>query len=703
MYEEKFLSAKQKYVDLNKIPYATNTLGWEFDPVTSGFFKPKRLNPNWPYQSLYIDTLDYNVWKKYKEEFEALYMEYSKLPDYIEEPTTNADEEPTDDYGKVLEPLCDKYFPLDYASVFGLESLIPCLLRVNEVIYDEQTNQPKTRDVYVTESGKRLTKDEADELAVNDIIAMAEYRDKYAEAQAALEQVAVGTVEHKTASESLAAIVEPTCTLENGEWQTEQITESRPVALMHGFAYVPTGIKIKLDYTGIPTSTNPDESILIPGIGPDYGALLGGYYRPSTLADAKLFKKFPYTNLIPSSQYFWLQKEPLSLSTLSPANIAKIPTGEHTPITVVFEIFQKFKLNCGFPKKCGDLNDTELAINGKCGLEAFLNSSIRINRQGIDPSQMQDYYEQTRMAVSKWRRNLRSACEKSWNFVKRQSENVAARQMSMNNFMSVARESYPLMSFIPPNCLNTSVCQAQNQTLAQDTVGAMSDTIVNNIQQTTLLVSGMVDSFIDSTQQTITGIGAFASTAYQGAKNLLETFNLYQLCPRRFNDWISDASAAIGLPPGIDMFTQLQNIFTTDVLSMWNNLLDNCLTQTFMQDAINTNDAATGAQKVSIRNAFNAGNFDEFKEQIRKTPFKDVWTSKGQNLIDLGKTFNKPDFNFSKFKEMKGNFKRALKRFTKGYEISDPFKAAKEAQKRQNELDELVRQFTDEIRRLGVK
>jgi hypothetical protein len=273
----------------------------------------------------------------------------------------------------------------------------------------------------------------------------------------------------------------------------------------------------------------------------------------------------------------------------------------------------------------------------------------------------------------------------------------------MNNFMTVARDSYPLMSFIPSNCLNTSICQAQNQTLAQDTVGAMSDTIVNNIQQTTLLVSGMVDSFIDSTQQTIAGIGTFATTTYQGAKNLLATFNLYQLCPRRFNDWISDASTAMGLPPGLDMFTQLQNIFSTDVLSIWNNLLDNCVTQTIMQDAINTNDIATAAQKVSIRNAFNAGNLDEFKEQIRNTPFKDVWTSRGQNLIDLGKTFNKPDFNFSQFKEMKNNFKRALKRFTKGYEISDPFKAAKEARERQNELDTLIRQFTDEIRRLGVK
>jgi hypothetical protein len=356
-------------------------------------------------------------------------------------------------------------------------------------------------------------------------------------------------------------------TLKPGRWEEEVETVSRPVALMHGFAFVPTGIKIKLDYTGIPTSKNADENILIPGIGPDYGALLGGYYRPTSPADAQLFKKFPYTNLIPSSQYFWLQKEPLSLETLSPANIAKIPTGDNIPITVVFEIFQKFKLNCGFPKKCGQLNDTELAINGKCGLEAFLSTPQTINRQGVDPSQMQDYYEQTRMAVSKWRRKLRSACDNAWDFTKRQSENLAARKITMNNFMTVAKNNYALLSFIPPNCLNTSTCQAQREAISEDTVSAISDSIKNNIEQTTLMVSGMVDSFIDATQQTIEGIGNFATTAVNGIKSLYDTFTLYQLCPRRFNDWIADASSAIGLPPGLDMLTQLQNIFTDDVLA----------------------------------------------------------------------------------------------------------------------------------------
>lgn len=126
------------------------------------------------------------------------------------------------------------------------------------------------------------------------------------------------------------------------------------------------GIQIKLDYTGIPVSPIPEENILIPGIGPDYGSLLGGYFRPATLKDAELYTRFPYMNTNLDGKYFWLQSAPLPLSKLSSSNIAKIPQGTHEPIIISFDIYQKFKLECGFPKKCGKMTYEEFSRNGKC-------------------------------------------------------------------------------------------------------------------------------------------------------------------------------------------------------------------------------------------------------------------------------------------------------------------------------------------------
>lgn len=97
-------------------------------------------------------------------------------------------------------------------------------------------------------------------------------------------------------------------------------------------------------------------------------------------------KKFPYMNTDQEGKYFWLQKNKLDPELLSPANIAKIPVGEHKPILVKFEVFQKFKLHCGFPKRCGELTPEEIEINGSCGLEEFLNTPITIDLNGVTDS-----------------------------------------------------------------------------------------------------------------------------------------------------------------------------------------------------------------------------------------------------------------------------------------------------------------------------
>jgi hypothetical protein len=290
-------------------------------------------------------------------------MEYSRLPAELTETDARLKEIPKDNNGKVYEPLCNKYYPLEYGKAFGIEPILPCLFKVNEIIYNG--NKPVTKPVFVTKSGKRIYPDEEGNMESTD---------------------------------------------EPGEWQAELVVEPRPVALKDGYAYVSTGVKITLDYTGIPVGKN---SLLIPGVGPDYGALLGGFYRPATPRDGDLMMRFPYQNTVASGQFFWLQSDSIDLSTLSPSNIAKIPKGEQKPILVEFEIFEKFKLNCGFPKKCGQLTDEEIAINGKCGLEAFLNSSIRINKQGISPDKLVDYSEQTRIAIAKWREKIRKKCNEA--------------------------------------------------------------------------------------------------------------------------------------------------------------------------------------------------------------------------------------------------------------------------------------------------
>ena len=90
-----------------------------------------------------------------------------------------------------------------------------------------------------------------------------------------------------------------------------QETETHQVSVKDGYAYVSNGIEIVMEYTGLPLSKN---SVLVPGAGPDYGTILGGYYKPASNLDKEYARRFPYQNDIPSGKYWWLQKSKPSLS-----------------------------------------------------------------------------------------------------------------------------------------------------------------------------------------------------------------------------------------------------------------------------------------------------------------------------------------------------------------------------------------------------
>jgi hypothetical protein len=75
---------------------------------------------------------------------------------------------------------------------------------------------------------------------------------------------------------------------------------------------------------------------------------------------------------------------------------------DYKPIIVRFEVYQKFKLECGYPKKCGELTPEELQLNGKCGLQQFLASPIKINRDGVTPGKYKDCYFNVKLHVGRF-------------------------------------------------------------------------------------------------------------------------------------------------------------------------------------------------------------------------------------------------------------------------------------------------------------
>jgi hypothetical protein len=109
---KKFKELKANYLKENNI---------EFDKKKQQYFT-KKLNPDWPYKALYIDTINYNYWQRLYDELYNLRSYYESLPD--ETPKSDKDD-PKQPDGKQYEPVCDKFFPLDYTKIFGIPITIP--------------------------------------------------------------------------------------------------------------------------------------------------------------------------------------------------------------------------------------------------------------------------------------------------------------------------------------------------------------------------------------------------------------------------------------------------------------------------------------------------------------------------------------------------------------------------------------------------
>jgi hypothetical protein len=141
------------------------------------------------------------------------------------------------------------------------------------------------------------------------------------------------------------------------------------------------------------------DPILIPGVGIEYGTILGGYYRPATAEAKQLVMKFPYMNLDDNGSYYWLQNsfiDPFKIKDLT-----KQFNPDYEPLIVTFEVYQKYKLKCGFPKCHGEMTKEDFAINGKCGLQEFMNTPIKINRDGVSPEEYENYKASTQATKDK--------------------------------------------------------------------------------------------------------------------------------------------------------------------------------------------------------------------------------------------------------------------------------------------------------------
>ena len=502
-----------------------------------------------------------------------------------------------------------------------------------------------------------------------------------------LKQISIGLVKRGITTYNLLSglsesIIKSTKILDYGEKQKI----NAKVGLMDGYAYVPIGIMIQMEYTGIPIF---DKSVMIPGIGFDYGTVLAGAYKPHTNVDYKLVEYYPYQNEDPDGQFYWLQYDfinPFKLMNLNDM----FTDPEYEPLVVEFEIYEKFKLSCGFPKKCGEMTQEELNINGVCGLQQFLNNPPVITPELANrkPFKSTDMCEDVYKKFKEYKQRIKDKQQKIWNISKQLKDNIFNKDIALQNFMNVANNMFPAMSFINNDCLRNKICETQRKAKGKSSINDLSDSLKNNSETTKLLLNDVTQSVDTAVTDIMNTAVDLVATAGKGIYNLTTTFNIYQLCPRRFKDWLMDAGEAMGLPIGIDPFTQLQNIFSNGIIKIFKDLLGECVTISVGAQFINTAKNITNSQKQQLLTAFQSGNMDAFKNVINGTSLKNDLINRS-SMLDLTKMYNSPSFNMSKFSSLGNSLGRSLTSFNLLNKSSDIFNLVKNLNDTNNNIERI--------------
>lgn len=397
----------------------------------------------------------------------------------------------------------------------------------------------------------------------------------------------------------------------------------------------------------------------------------------------QIVQTYPYQNDDPDGKVWWMMND--SASVIMQAIMGK------PPIIIKFKIYIKYNIPCGYPKKCGKLSPEDMKINGRCGLQQFLSKPLIIDKEGLgDPiprngisektalatkaietvesltagvSQVKDVvtstvaknvdianariqqgFQQVNNEIDIWKNSTSDLISNSWNISKVLMVNDFNMDTILKFLNQTLQEILPsLLDFIPTDCRKI-ICEAQREAKKDNCIQGFSSSMKNNINAVGLLANNMMDSMKKQMGTVIDGMGNFASTAAQGAKNLWNTFNLYQLCARRFSDYLMDANPladaspipllnmnGFKIPIPIPLFAQLQTILAKQVIGNFIGMLDNCITKNVTKLQIQNSPLLPKGVKGMLKAANEAGDLLDMNNILKQN---------GTSLNELIKKMN---------------------------------------------------------------
>lgn len=408
-----------------------------------------------------------------------------------------------------------------------------------------------------------------------------------------------------------------------------------------------------------------EDSIFIKGAGPEYGALLAGGYYPANPKDTTIANAFPYQNDITSGTYFWWQTSIPSPMDL--ANAAQVGNPDADPVFVTFEIYKKQLVECGYPKKKGVLSDKEIARNGVCGLEKLHKTIITIDKlnPGKNPK---NTFDGLSMKAVQIKQSISDKLKDLGNSLIQGEGNLFAKLFfAFDNYFAITQIFTPaLMELLPDKSCINKFCETYRKAKSSKNISGIFQSMQTSTEAAMSVLGDYTKEFMEGTALAIKGIAwdLPVSAADRITKEIklglqfldyaleLDTDLVYRLCPRRLNDWASDAKKALGIPEELGILEELSKKFSENVVGNLFKALSSCSTEKVFANAINNAKDIGLAKKQEIINAFNNGDFNTLSSLVSGTSIQNGIMNSVSGLVDLTNLLNLSGFSPDRLNSM---------------------------------------------------
>jgi hypothetical protein len=636
-------------------------------------------------QKIYIDTISYDPWQQCIDDLERLCVEINKNANvdekgYIQFQGQNeikgADAESGEEAEEPVK-LCNKIFPMDIFGVTGLLGLDDLLakfgLKSNIKTYISDTQGPCSYKKIASALSKACNGKDIASIKFSDIEKTSEYK---------IEKSIVSQFRNEDLEDFKKAYVAAS----SNKKELEQTFEKNvKVGIIDGYFMYPAGVFIDFEfvlseYAPKLKGTILAQSAALYALASNYGttgyesAVKSTYKAIFPLAsslnalplNARIFLGFPFkpdldallggdagkieVSSAEGDEMVFYIPEPDTVKTF----VKTFLSGK--PATIRFNVYFKSPIICQYPKCEGK--------EGKCGLQELLEKPVKLDNMvsfDLEKRLKQITSNAKRKALIKedmaFKENVTTIGESAWNIGKNLLQSSMATNNALDILYSLGTAFTPLLEMLPLNCIvnaagdgKNAICSASRQARDISAIEENDVSMMHTINTVGIVAKDACSAFTEHVKSSFESIANAGESMLAGVKGLINNASIYDLCERRFRDYVADSGIGKGIMDGVNQ------LMTFRVSDIFKGILGSCVTNGIIDTVTNSLDGLNESAKGEVGRLLQFGDINSLKELGKKYPQMIEKFGDGKGGLDIQSISNKAGFDMNLLPKIQAEF-----------------------------------------------